>query len=72
MKKVVKMMRGEKECEKLNAFSLSNNTVKRQVEDMSVNVLNQIVNQAKASPFYVIQLHKSIDVAGFPKLFGIY
>ena len=67
MKKVVKMMR-RKKCEKLNALSLSNNTVKRQVEDMSVNVLNQYANQAKASPFYAIQLHKPTDVAGFPKL----
>ena len=32
------------------------------------DVLNQIVNQAKASPFYAIQLDESTDVAGFPQL----
>ena len=68
MKKVVKIMIGEKESEKLNALTLSNNTVKRRIEDMSSDVLNQIVNQAKASPFYAIQLDESTDVAGFPQL----
>ena len=32
---------------------------------MPSDVLNQIVNQAKASPFYAIQLDESTDVAGF-------
>ena len=66
MKKVVKIMIRKKESEKSNALSLSNNTVKRRIEDMSGDVLNQIVNQAKASPFYAIQLDESTDVAGFP------
>ena len=68
IKKVVKIMIGEKESEKLNALSLSNNTVKRRIGDMSGDVLNQIVNQAKASPFYAIHLDESIDVASFPQL----
>ena len=67
MKKVVKVMIGEKESEKLIALSLSNNTDKRRIEDMSGDVLNRIVNQAKASPFYAIQLDESTDVAGFPQ-----
>ena len=47
-------MIGEKESAKLNFLSLLNNTVKRQIENMSGDVLNQIVNQAKASLFYAI------------------
>ena len=56
MKEVVKIMIGEKECKKLDAISLSNNTVKRRIADMSNDVLQQIVHQVKKSPLYSIQL----------------
>ena len=46
MKEVVKMMIGEKECKKLDAVSLSNNTVKRHIADMSNNVFQKIVHQS--------------------------
>ena len=39
MKEAVKIMIGEKECKKLNAVSLSNNTVKRLIAYMSNDVL---------------------------------
>ena len=39
MKKAVKIMIGEKECKKLDAVSLSNNTVKKLIADMSNDVL---------------------------------
>ena len=35
---------------------------------MSGDILNQIVNQANASPFYAIQLDESTDAAGIPQL----
>ena len=47
MKEAVKIMIGEKECQKLDAVSLSNNTVKRLIADMSNDVLYQIVHQIK-------------------------
>ena len=68
MKEVVKVMIGHRESEKLNSISLSDNTVKQRIEDMSSDVLNQIVKQAKASPFYAIQLDESTDVASQPQL----
>ena len=46
MKEVVKIMIGEKECKKLDVVSLSNNTVKRRIADMSNNVLQKIVHQS--------------------------
>ena len=61
-------MIGEEECKKLDAVSLSNNTVKRSIVDMCNNVLQQIVHQVKKSPFYSIQLDESTDIAGLPQL----
>ena len=69
MKKVVKIMIGEKEYKKLDAVSLSNNTVKRRIADMSNDVLRKIVHQVKKSPFYSIQLDESTDIAGFLQFF---
>ena len=61
MKEVVKIMIGEKECK-------SNNTVKRRIADMSIEILQQIVHQVKKSSLYSIQLDESTDMAGLPQL----
>ena len=53
---------------KLDAVSLSNNTVKRHITDMSNDVIQQIVHQVKKSPLYSIQLNESTNIAGFPQL----
>ena len=68
MKKFAKIMIGEKESKKLNAVSLSNNTWKRHIVDMSDDVLKQILSQVKESPIYSIQLDKSTDIAHLPQL----
>ena len=47
MKEVVKIMIGEKECKKLVAVSLSNETVKRRIAVMSNNVPQKIVHQSR-------------------------
>ena len=48
MKEVVKVMIGHRESKKLNSISLSDNTVKRRIEDMSSDVLNQICEASKS------------------------
>ena len=68
MKEVVKIVIGEKESKKLDAVSLSNNTVKRRIADMSNDVFQQIVHQVKKSSLYSIQLDESTDIAGLPHL----
>ena len=49
IKEVVKVMIGHRESEKLNSISLSDNTVKRRIEDMSSDVLYQFVKQKEIS-----------------------
>ena len=68
MKEVVKIMIDEKESKKLDAISLSNNTVRRRITDMSNDVLEQVLNQVKESPCYSIQLDECMDIAGLPQL----
>ena len=67
-KEIVEIMIGEKERKLLNRIPLSASTVKRRISDMSNDVLKQTVSQVNASPFYAIQLDKSIDIAGLPQL----
>ena len=55
--------------QKLDAASLSKNTVKRRIADMSNDVLQKIVHQVKKYPLYSIQLDESTDIAGLPQLF---
>ena len=54
LKEVVKIMIGAIESKKLNAFSLSNSTVKRRIVDISDDVVEQILTPVKESPFYSI------------------
>ena len=61
-------MIGEKESKKLNAVSMSNNTVKRRIVDMSDNALEQILTHAKESPFYSIQIDECTNITGPPQL----
>ena len=68
MKDVVKIMIGERESKKLDSVALSATTLKRRILDMSYDVLQQIVSQVNASPFYAIQLDESTDIAGLPQL----
>ena len=65
MKEVVKIMIGEKESKKLNPVSLSKNTVKKRIVDMSNYVLEQILTYVKESPFYSIQLDECTDAPAF-------
>ena len=51
MKEVVKIMIGEKESKNLDAVSLSKNTVKRRIADMSNYVLQQIVHTSSKKIF---------------------
>ena len=51
MKEVVKIMIGEKESKNLDAVSLSKNTVKRRIADMSNYVLQQIVRTSSKKIF---------------------
>ena len=68
LKDVVKIMIGERESKILDSVSLSATTVKRWILDMSHDVLEQIIGHVNTSPFYLIQLDESTDIADLPQL----
>eukprot|EP00106_Octopus_bimaculoides_P017669 XP_014785111.1 PREDICTED: SCAN domain-containing protein 3-like [Octopus bimaculoides] len=59
----MKVILGEQQAHQLRAISLSNDTVKNQILDMSENILLQVVTAVKSSPVYSLQLDESTDVA---------
>lgn len=49
--------------QKLQQISLSDNTVKRRIDDMAEDIKKQSVDAVKQAPFFAIQLDESTDVA---------
>lgn len=62
-KVMVSAMLGEKASKELDIISLSNNTVKSRIVDMSGNVKEQLIMNVKASCFYALQLDESTDIS---------
>ncbi|XP_062294532.1 zinc finger BED domain-containing protein 5-like [Scomber scombrus] len=65
---IVEKMLGEKALQPIKLISLSDNTVKRRIDDMADNVLDQLIQDVKASRFYAIQLDESTDIANIANL----
>ena len=61
-------MFGADAVNKLSSLSLSDNTVQRRIEEMSEDIKNQVVEQIKQSPIYVLQLDESTDVSSCAQL----
>ena len=60
---LVKRVFGEQAIAKLNAVSLSDNTIKRRIEEISDDIADQILAEIKESKFgFAIQLDESADI----------
>ena len=59
---------GESAVSKMKQVSLSNNTVKFHIFNMSCNIKLQLLAKVKASPVFAIQLDEFADVANLPQL----
>ncbi|XP_076069775.1 protein FAM200C-like [Oratosquilla oratoria] len=59
---------GESAVSKMKQVSLSNDTVKSRIFDMSCNTKSQLLAKVKASPVFAIQLDESVDVANLSQL----
>ena len=63
-----KLVLGEKQSVKFKMISLSNDTIRSRIQDMSHDVLEQIVSSVKDSPIFSLQLDESTDVASCAQL----
>ena len=50
------LMIGADAVKTLNSLSISDNTVQRRIQEMSEDIKNQVVEQIKQSPIFVLQL----------------
>jgi hypothetical protein len=71
-KEMVSRVCGEEQAKKLNAISLSNNTIRRRIDDMAQDILTQVVNEVKSSPYakFSLQFDESTDVSSCAVLLG--
>ena len=67
-KEMVGVMIGEKAAKQLNLISLSDNKVKRRIDDMAEDVLKQLVSRIRASRFYALQIDESTDISSLANL----
>ena len=69
VKMLVKHVVGEEAATKLESVSLSNNTVKNRIEEMSVDIADQVISGVKDSKYgFSIQLDELTDVTNNAQL----
>ena len=60
---MVKLILGESAAKKIEQISLSDDTVRRRISHISLNVKQQIIEEIKTSPLFAFQIDDSTDVA---------
>jgi hypothetical protein len=70
-KDTVSVMMGSDYLIKSQPLSLSNNTIRRRIQDMPYDILSQVVDETKSCPsgMFSIQLDESTDVTHLAQLF---
>ena len=68
-KVIVRCVFGDKSVKKLNSILLSNSTVQRRIEEMSVDILQQVISDiCRSESGFAIQLDESTDVTNCAQL----
>lgn len=68
-KEMVRCVLGDESVKKLNSISLSNNTVQRRIEEMSLDIFQQVISEISMSKIgFAIQLDESTDVTNCAQL----
>lgn len=64
----VRLVLGEEAFQKMKQISLSNDTIKSRIDEMSENIKDKVVLHIISSPFFALQLDESTDVANLSQL----
>ena len=65
---MVKTVCGDEIAQKLNLISLSDNTIKRLIDNMTENILQQLINELLIAKEFSIQIDESIDIENHSQL----
>ncbi|CAH1960876.1 unnamed protein product [Acanthoscelides obtectus] len=66
--KATQIILGEGTEQKIQSISLSNNTVKRRINDIAAVIKSHIINKVKLSPFFAISCDESTDIINCAQL----
>ena len=62
---MARIMCGEAVANKLAMVPLSDNTIKRRIEELSVDILQQIIGAVKQSEKFSLQLDETTDIGNY-------
>ena len=61
--KSVKLVLGEKASQTMKQISLSNDTIKSRIHEMSDNIKSKVLSKIDSSPVFALQLDESTDIS---------
>ncbi|XP_068234130.1 protein FAM200C-like [Palaemon carinicauda] len=64
----VRLVLGEESSQKMKQISLSNNTIKNRIAEMSENIKENVVSKVMSSPSFFLQIYESTDVTNIAQL----
>ena len=64
----VKLVLGEKASQTMKQISLSNNTIKSRIHEMSDNIKSKVLSKIDSSPVFALQLDESTDISNLSQL----
>ena len=64
----VKLVLGEKASQTMKQISLSNDTIKSRIHEMSDNIKSKMLSKIDSSPVFALQLDESTDISNLSQL----
>ena len=68
---IVRLMLGKEEVEEIRKASLSAETIERQIDDMSSDILETLINKLKTSGYFSFQIDETTDITRKAQLLSV-